>query len=247
MKRNILFLFLFGLSLQAFSQNEFYSLSTYTLKFGSSANALHQYLEEALIPALNRQGVQNIGAFEEQGQSLPGKVYLFVPYASMSQYEQVQNALKKDSQFAAAAEKYHSLDYGKTPYASLTVAFFTAFDGHPKLTKPRKDAELFELRTYQSGIEEAAIRKVKMFNEGELDIFNDTGLYSVFFGSRIAGPQMPSLTYMLGFKDMAERDANWDKFVKSPAWKSLSGEEEYANLLINIDRVFLKRLAYSEL
>ena len=49
------------------------------------------------------------------------------------------------------------------------------------------------------------------WEEIELKIFDDTGLYSVFFGEQISGPLMPSLIYMLAFESMEERNANWKK------------------------------------
>jgi hypothetical protein len=106
---------------------------------------------------------------------------------------------------------------------------------------------VFEMRTYEGYIEDAYQRKIKMFNEGELQIFKETGLHSVMFGEKIAGPQMPCLTYMLAFKDLAERDANWKKFSDHPEWKRISKLPEYANTVSNIHRVFLKPLKYSQL
>ena len=46
----------------------------------------------------------------------------------------------------------------------------------------------------------------------------DTGLRPVFFGETLFGRLMPNLTYMLAFKDMADRDKNWDTFRTSAQW-----------------------------
>ena len=86
-----------------------------------------------------------------------------------------------------------------------------------------------------------------MFNDGELSIFEETGLHSVFFGSQVSGPLMPALTYMLAFKDMEERDTNWSAFIDHPEWKRISVLPEYANTVSDIKRTFLKPLAYSQL
>jgi hypothetical protein len=86
-----------------------------------------------------------------------------------------------------------------------------------------------------------------MFNDGELTIFEDTGLHSVFFGSQVSGPLMPVLTYMLSFKDMKERDENWKKFSVQSEWKLISILPEYANTVSDIKRIFLKPLSYSQL
>jgi len=39
-----------------------------------------------------------------------------------------------------------------------------------------------------------------------------TGLNPVLFGETIIGQNQPNLTYMLAFKDMADRDQRWQVF-----------------------------------
>ena len=57
---------------------------------------------------------------------------------------------------------------------------------------------------------------------------------------------MPCLTYMIAFKDMQERDANWEKFGPHPEWQRIVGLSEYENTVSNIYRVFLKPLSFWE-
>ncbi len=245
MKRLIVLFFL--LSAQVFAQKEFYEIRTYEMKFGTPASGLHNYLEKALLPALNRQGVNNIGVFEENGLSQPTKIYLIIPYTNMQVYERANTSLKKDAAYNAASAEYNAISLEKAPYNRYVTSFYNAFSGIPRMVKPASGSMLFELRTYEGYIEDAFNRKVKMFNEGELKIFEETGLHSVLFGEKIAGPDMPCLTYMLAFKDMAERDENWKKFSANPEWKRISVLPEYANTVSNITRIFLKPLAYSQL
>ncbi len=247
MKKSLILLFLSVMTLSAFAQKDFYELRVYTMKRGGPSSGLHNYLEKALMPALNREGVKNIGVFEEFGMSQPAKFYLLIPYASMSAYEAVHAKLKIDKTFIDASMDYNQLSQKAFPYGRVEVSHFIAFDGIPRLVKPDGGSMLFELRTYESYGEDAARRKRKMFNEGELEIFEKTGLHSVFFGEKIAGAQMPALTYMLAFENMEERDANWAKFVAHPDWKTISSLEEYANSVSDIKRVFLKPLGYSQL
>ncbi|MGB5228105.1 MAG: NIPSNAP family protein [Eudoraea sp.] len=238
----ILFLGAFG-----FSQKEIYEFREYELKFGKPAKVLHEYFEKALIPALNKQGIKNIGAFEEIGDAMPKKIYLLIAYDNLEGYQKVLDNLKDDSVFLKASEAYHKTAQEIFPVERYVTSLFTAFDGIPKLVKPSEGSMIFELRTYEGYNEDAFQRKVKMFNESELGIFDEVGLHSVFFGEKIAGPQMPCLTYLLAFKDMEERDANWAKFGPNPEWQRILKLPEYANTVSNIYRVFLKPLPYSQL
>jgi hypothetical protein len=122
-----------------------------------------------------------------------------------------------------------------------------AFDGLPKLVAPAKTPRIFELRTYEGYSEDALRRKIKMFNEGELDIFKRTKLNAVFFGEVIIGTHLPCLTYMVSFKNMEEHDASWKAFVADPEWQRISKLPEYANTVSKIHKVMLEPLAFSQI
>jgi len=241
----LVFALLFSISI--FAQKELYELRVYELKFGKPTQILHNYFENALIPALNRQEIKNIGVFEEVGDALPKNIYMFIPYKNMESYQNTYENLKTDSVFKNASESYDKTDEQSFPYETYTTSFFIAFDGFPNVVKPNEDDSLFELRIYEGYNEDAFQRKVKMFNESEFKIFEDVGLRPVFFGEQISGNHMPNLTYMLAFKDMKDHDVTWEKFGPHPEWQRIVNLPEYANTVSNIRRVFLKPLSYSKL
>jgi len=89
-----------------------------------------------------------------------------------------------------------------------------------------------------------------MFAEmGEVDIFRRVGLTPVFFGSTIAGPRMPNLTYMLVHENLAGRDNSWRAFGGDDAWKKLRSTPGYADadIVSNITTVLLRPAAYSQI
>jgi len=77
MKRYLLF-FALTLSLSLYGQKEYYELRTYSIPFNGSEQALHDYFEDALLPALNRSGVENIGVFEALGEPTPKQLFLLL-------------------------------------------------------------------------------------------------------------------------------------------------------------------------
>jgi hypothetical protein len=50
---------------------------------------------------------------------------------------------------------------------------------------------------------------------------------------------MPGLIYMVGFKDMADRDASWARFTSHEEWNTMRVRPEYADTVSNIRRIFL--------
>ena len=245
-KINILsFLLLFSFIMTA--QNEYYELRTYIIPYNAAEKGLHNYLSKSLLPALNRQGVEYIGVFETIGQPTPKELVLLIPYNDIATYGKVLKGLTKDNVFQENKVGYDAITFSRPAYKRFISSFYFAFDGLSKLIVPEKGSQLFELRTYEGYSEDAVQRKTNMFNDGELTIFEDAGLHSVFFGSQVSGPLMPALTYILAFKDMEERNRNWNKFSIHPEWKRISILPEYANTVSDIKRIFLKPLSYSQL
>ena len=168
-------------------------------------------------------------------------------YGSLVFHPKNGELIKTDKDYEESSNTYMKTSPEDFPYLRYETSLFVAFDGLPKMIKPSEDSTVFELRTYEGYNEDALNRKIKMFNESEFKIFEDVGLHSVFFGEKIAGPQMPCLTYMVAFKDMEERNDNWEKFGPHPEWKRIVGMPEYENTVSNIYRVFLKPMSFSKL
>ena len=133
----------------------------------------------------------------------------------------------------------------------MEVSLLRAFDGIPSIDVPPTDAKraarLFELRTYESMNEKAGRRKIKMFEDGEAAIFKRLGMATVFFGQTIAGTNMPSLTYMLGYDDLAARDTLWKAFGSDPEWQKLRAQPGLADaeIVSNISNTLLRPLPFS--
>jgi hypothetical protein len=58
---------------------------------------------------------------------------------------------------------------------------------------------------------------------------------------------MPSLTYMLTFRDMAARDAAWAAFSQDPEWKKLSTDPQYQDNVSAISDIILRPAAFSQI
>jgi hypothetical protein len=106
---------------------------------------------------------------------------------------------------------------------------------------------VFELRVYESNNGLTLMRKVKMFEDGEIAIFRKVGMRPVFFGTTMAGRNQPSLRYMVGFDDLAHREKCWSAFGADPDWKKLRATPGLsdAEVVSNISSQILRPLAFS--
>src|SRR5690606_25401703 len=110
-------------------------------------------------------------------------------------------------------------------YLRFESSLLRAIPGMPRLEVPVQKSEnrgrVFELRTYESHSKRANLKKIEMFDTGELAIFRRVGLTPVFFGEMLIGTRLPNLTYMLVFDDLAARDEAWRTFGGDPEWRRL--------------------------
>ena len=229
------------------SQKELYELRVYEMRFGSDGSQLENFFRTALIPALNKQGIKQVGVFKEYGKSDPAKIYLLIPYPSFGDYLNINAQLKSDEDFKKNSQAYTAIPADKPVYSRYKSSFMIAFDVMPKMMAPANESRIFELRTYEGYSEDALRRKIKMFNDGEVPIFNRAKLIPVFFGEVISGDHQPCLTYMVTCKSMEERDRGWTTFIADPDWKKLTADPQYANTVSNIIKTFLIPTDYSQI
>lgn len=228
------------------SQRDIYELKIYQLTGRGSINQLKKYYNEAVIPFLDKRGAK-VGAFSEYSQEEPPKVYILHAYNSPDSYWNSLQEMKSDPTFLNASKGYSDLPASKPLFERYETLLMEAFAGLPQLKMPPKDRGLFELRIYESYNEDAFRRKVKMFNDEELPLFEKVGLHPLFFGELVAGSYMPALVYMLWFKDMEQREANWKKFGESDEWHTMRDKEEYADTVSKVRKIFLTPLDFSQI
>jgi len=225
--------------------NEVYEFRVYHMR--RNLKPLDNYFTNALIPALNRMGVKNVGVFTELSKNEPPVVYTLIPYKSFEDYGRITLELKNDKEFNQAKSEYDKIPVENPVYERYDSSLMLAFDGLPQMMVPAKKSRLFELRIYEGYNEDAVKRKVKMFNEGEIDIFKKVKINGVFFGENITGKGLPCLTYLSVYDDMAARDQAWKEFLAHPEWLKMSKLPEYANTVSRIHRIFLEPTAYSQI
>lgn len=233
------------------SAREYYELRLYHLRRGPMQKRFDDFYKNAALPAMNRAGLGPIGVFNVMiGPDSP-TTYVLVPHKSLESVATAMERVRADAEYQKGGAEFINAAPADPSYVRTESSLMVAFKGLPKLEVPAqtaaKKSRLFELRTYEAHSKKANLKKVEMFDEGEIAIFRKNGLAPVFFGETLVGQKMPNLTYMLVFDNMASRDENWGKFVADPAWKKLSTTPGYTDpeILTNISSVFLRPAAYS--
>jgi hypothetical protein len=232
------------------AENEFYELRVYSLKNDVQQKLVEDYLQNAAIPALNRMGIKSVGVFTELKPDSQTKLYVLIPFSSMTDFIDLNDQLEKDTVYLKSGAACLNAPATEPAYERIESSLLKAFAHMPKMEVPAKQNRLFELRQYQSASESAGKKKIEMFNdEGEIDIFKRLGFRPVFFAETIIGPLRPNLTYMITFDDMAAHDSHWKSFIADPEWKKISSVPDYADakLVSKITSTFIIPTAYSQI
>ena len=234
---------------------EFYSIRIYQLKNSDQETRLDAYLQTALLPALHRLGIAEIGVFKAVANDTAAvkKVYMLIPFKSFEQYTNLQASLDKDAQYNTAGKDYIEATYDNPPYLRMESILLQAFPDMPRHAAPKtlqgpKTGRIYELRSYEGPTERYFANKVQMFNAGgEIPLFARLDFNAVFYASVLAGGHMPNLMYMTSFDDMASREQHWKTFSSDPFWKQLVAAPQYQHNVSHVDIVFLHPTDYSEL
>jgi len=229
---------------------EFYQIKIYSLLNDEQVEMTDNYLRKAYLPALKKHNITNIGVFKPRVDSIK-KIYVLIPFSSLSQFETLDDNLEKDKIYLASSVDYIKTSHKKPAYQRIESILLKAFIDMPimlasPLNGERKD-RIYELRSYESPSEAYFKNKVDMFNAGgEVNLFKRLGFNAVFYGEVISGPKMPNLMYMTTFANQESRDAHWKEFVDAPEWKELISMSKYDNNVSHIDITFLYPTEYSD-
>ena len=230
---------------------QYIELRRYHLLPGTKQRAFSAFMGDVAIPAMNRAGVARVGAFTVvYGENEPS-LLLVLAHPTLDSVVSLRERLASDDAYARAGAAILDAPLSDPAFVRLESTLLRAFDAMPTLepsaAAAAARARIYELRTYESHSDRAALNKLKMFNAGEVPIFRRSGLTPVFFGETIVGARMPSLTYMLTFSDMSERDRAWTSFGKDAEWKTLSADPQYRDNVSAISDIILQPTAYSQI
>ena len=229
---------------------QFYELRIYKIFDVEKQQIADNYLRDALLPALNRQEIKNVGVFHNLKDENDHSIYVVIPHDDLESFANCNQKLGTDAEYQEAGKTYLKRDKGDEIFQRIESRLLKAFINMPKMEladySKNKTDRLFELRLYESATEEDARLKVEMFNEGEAQLMRDVKMGPVFFGETLAGPDLPNLVYMLSAKSMEEHEAHWKAFKASPQWDEMKKLTKYKGTVSENQNWFLKPTDYSQ-
>lgn len=247
------------------ADRDFYELRYYRVKAETRLQAdadpapLDGYLEHALLPALDRLGLREVGVFTElevqkataSATPKPGSpVWVLITHRTLDSFVHVSAELAADPVVQAAGAAYLQAPKSRPGFERIDSWLYRAFRGLPRIEVPafsrsRAPGRVFEMRDYESHSETKALNKMAMFDDGEIALMKDLGMHPVFFGQSLAGPDLPHLRYITSGPDLASHLAAWQKFGPDPRWTQMKNDPRYTDNVSRNTARFLAPKAYS--
>jgi hypothetical protein len=86
------------------------------------------------------------------------------------------------------------------------------------------------------------------FENVTLKFWEKYGIQPVGFWATLAGPSNQTLTYMLKWESLAERESKWNAFASDPDWLAKRAQSEAEAIIVErIENTILAPTAYSTL
>ncbi len=215
---------------------------------GGQLQRANDFFGKVYAPAVHRLGLPPVGFFQAVISEQAPFLLMLATHPTLDSFETANERLAADHEYQKGFEAYLS---GDLPYLRREISLLRAFPGIPAITIPaaKEGDRIFEMRTYESNTSLTLRRKIKMFEDGEAAIFRRLGMAPVFFGQTIIGRNIPNLTYMLSYDDLAARDRLWKEFGADAEWKKLRSAPGNADaeIVSNISNTILRPAAYSQI
>lgn len=256
----LIFMFVFGAARTSSAAdpesnmtNQYYEIRTYVIGDKDGEDTVDKYLEQALLPALERMKLGPIGVFSPADNDTNdlNAIFVVIPFNNADEVARQKLQLQQDQEYLSAAKDYLSRGPKDPPYQRISSELLAAMACMPELKVPEGTLEnkdrVYELRLYESANERLGDLKVDMFNNGEVPIFLDSGITPIFIGQALIGPQTPNLTYLTVYPDDESRLKAWTAFRQHPDWQVLKGVEKYKGTVSKIDKYILKPKSYSRM
>jgi hypothetical protein len=226
----------------------FYMLETFYLQQGSQVARMHDYFSKLALPAFRSVDYTGPIIYLESlvAPHMPQMVAVY-GFQSLEYLWAVHTRMQQNPDIVKNFEQW---DSGDPPFDQASATLLQATDYSPEIVvppEPPKTQRLFELRVYHS----PTWRQLKALHERfagpEIQIFHRVGVHPILYTSTMIGPNIPNLTYLIPFENLAAREKAWDAFAADPEWIKVRKEsiEKHGQMSSIIQISLFKATAYS--
>jgi len=232
----------------AIENRRIFTLGNYYLKNGTQIGRIHDHIAKAALPALGRvHGGPKIVLEALVASHMP-QVAVILGFQSIEELWSVRSKVARDEDLMKAYDDWEA--HPEQPYEHFSTSLLEATDYCPEVrndTEPRSASRIFELRAYHSPTWRQLRALHERFAGPEIKIFHRVGVHPILYSSTMLGQNMPNLTYLIPFEDLAAREKAWNAFAADPEWVRVRKEsiDRYGQISSVIQIALYRSAPYS--
>ena len=228
--------------------SQLYLFTRYYLRNSTQMPRINEFMERGLLPALKKTHPGPKIFCEALVAAHMPQFVTILGLQSIAEPETLKLKLSEDEAFMTAFRAWE--DGPEPPYEhySQTVVKATAYSPPMQpLPEPPKTPRIFELRVYHSPTWKQLGALHRRFAGPEIQIFHRVGVHPILYGEAVYGPDLPNLTYLTPFSDLAARENAWNAFGADPEWAKVRKEsiEAHGQISSVIQITLLRATPYS--
>jgi NIPSNAP len=185
------------------------------LKAGTQLPRLHEHFAKTLVPKI--AGLWSGPKIFLEALIAPHMPQIAVIYG-FSSLDELWSVHGKSLADPDLIKAYDALDSGPEPsFETLDTTLLEAAPYSPEIAAvPAGKARIFELRVYHSPTFRQLTALHQRFSGPEIEIFHRVGIHPILYCSTLIGPNIPNLTYLIPFENLAAREKAWTAFAADP-------------------------------
>ncbi len=203
---------------------KFFTLERFLMRNGDQPARLHEYLSTGLLPAIAKVHDGPVIVMDALIAAHMPAVVLLRGYSSMTEPQEIATRISKDDKHNAAFAKWESGNDSPAERWTTSLLAATPFMTEIVADKDRKTSRIFELRQYHSPTWRQLGSLTERFAGPEIRIFHRVGIHPILYSTTVFGDNIPNLTYLTPFENLAEREKAWTAFGADEEWLKVRKE-----------------------
>lgn len=224
-----------------------YTIESFLMKNGGQTARLHEFLSKGYLTAARKAHTGPKMFLDALVAPHMPQTMAILGFQSAAEALDLRRKLHAQPGYDEALAKWEADP--EQPYEKASLTLLEAADYSPEITESPADAppRVFELRVYHSQTWRQLKALHERFSGPETRIFHRCGIHPVFYATTVYGANMPNLTYLMPFENLAAREKAWAAFSADAEWQKVRREslEKHGQIANVIEISLYRATAYS--
>lgn len=225
----------------------YFLLENYYLRQSTQVARINEFMSQGFLPAAAKFHHGPKIFLEAQVAAHVPQFVVVMGLESLDELAALRGRLREDSGFQKAFAAWENGP--EPPYEHFSQTLLRATDYCPEVPAEasQKKLRLYELRTYHSPTWKQLAALHQRFAGPEIKIFHRSGIHPILYTETVVGANMPNLTYLIPWENLAAREKAWDAFQADAEWIKVRKEsiDQHGQISSIIQVSLLKATVYS--